>query len=232
MFFLGEIMKKLLFVLVLSAVTAQAGVFYDDFSAGIRSDVWSINNTTVGLYSVDDSHGDVRFAKINNTPGGFQCVGLALNMDALGVKSISGDFTMEVSFSGACISDGGLNQVELHSAFEDGTIFFNVRDYYSVHVWTGSYQTGFETQATSGTFKITRTGNLVSGYLDNALIWQTTYTTANLSVIEFALQNNNGSNDATSVTFDNFRLEAASIPEPMTIAILAFGSLLLARKKK
>jgi hypothetical protein len=227
-------MKKLLFVIVLSSVTAQGGVFYDDFSAGIRSDVWSIKNTTVGLYSMDDSQGDVCFAKVNNTPGGFQCIGLMLNIDALGVKSISGDFTMEVSFSGACISGNGLdgqNQIELHSGFEDGPYFFTVRESYNVHVWTGSFQNGFDTSATSGTFKITRTGSLVSGYLDNALIWQTNSSTANLSSIEFTLQNNSNSNDATSVTFDNFRVEAANIPEPTTIAILAFGMFLTRFKK-
>jgi hypothetical protein len=230
-------MKKLLgIVLLLSGVAAQAGVFSDDFSNGIRSTFWTVTQTSVNLYSVDGSKGDVRFAKINDTPGGLQYIGLTLNLNAVtatGVSTISGDFIMQVDFREANISGGGLNQVELHSAYTDNQIFFTVRDESNVHVWINSYHNGFDTGTTSGTFKITRAGNLVSGYLNDALIWQTNYTAADLNLASFILQNNNGSNNATSVIFDNFSIEGVNIiPEPATIALLSLGALSLIRRKK
>jgi hypothetical protein len=72
-------------------------------------------------------------------------------------------------------------------------------------VWTGSYEPGFNTTATAGVFRVTRIGSTLSGFFNDQLIWQTT-STSDLIGIEFILQNNNGSDDATAVTFSGFRL--------------------------
>lgn len=191
---------------VVSGVTVvQAGTFQDDFGAGIDPAFWTASQTTPGLYAIDAAGGAARFAKVGTTPGGLQYVGLGLNLNALG-GVLSGDFSVQVEFRDASIGGGGLNQVELHTMYGSGAIFYAVRDTASggnVHVWTGTFNSGFPTTATSGTLGVTRTSGLLAAYLDGALIWSGATETSPLTGVAFTLQNNLGSNDAISVTFDN-----------------------------
>jgi hypothetical protein len=217
----------------------------DDFAGGVDPAIWTYSQTLPGLYSMDDSQGDVRFAIVGHNPGGLQAVGLTLNLAALTPSwRVSGDFDMTVDFSDAVIPGPGVDQVELHAFFASGHYFFNVRDYYNVaggstvHVWDGGWHWGFPTDATDGTLRISRTGDVVAGFLDDVLVWSAPFTASDMVMVQMTLQNNLSSDDRTSVTFDNFSLRAAgipdtAIPEPATCALLALGALAaLARKRR
>ena len=214
--------------------SAGAGTFVDNFSAGLNPAYWTAFESSTGSFSVDASQGDVRFTKVGpNRTGGMDQIGMSLNLANLG-GPVAGDFSAQLEFRNAQIPGPGLDQVELATGYANGSIFFNVRDNSNgnnAHVWTGSIQGNLPTTALDGTFRITRSGGIVSGYLNDALIYSTGNASA-LTAVNFTLNNNLGSNDATSVAFDNFRLEAASIPEPSTAALLALGGLALAGRRK
>ncbi len=204
---------------------AQCAVFQDDYSGGLSSTYWYITMTTPGMYSVDASQGDVRLAKVAPTPGGFQDVEINLNLASLipgGV--IAGDFDIQVDFRDAVISGPGLNQVELHTGYQNGAIFYVVRDKSNVHVWTGSYRSELPTTATSGRFRITRTGTTVTGYFNDTYVWSSSAYGSPLNWVAFSLQNNQGSNDQTSVIYDDFRITASDIfPATASPKLLADG---------
>ncbi len=197
--------------------TASLGpVFTDDFATGLNPQLWWTYQTAGNIYDVDTSQGDVRITKARPTPGGEQTGAVVLKLDALG-GPLLGNFMMDVNFSGAVLPGPGTDQVHLVTYYDDGKMFANVRDnstgVQNVHVWTGSYQTGFNTTATAGRLRILRTASYLSGYLDHELIWTSDFTTAALSTFfpNFNLQNNLSSNDNTFVIFDDFRLEAANL---------------------
>ena len=131
-----------------------------------------------------------------------------------------------MDFSDAVLSGGGLDQVELHTAYTDTSIFFDSdsSDSSGIHVWTGSLHPTIDPVVSSGMFTISRVGGTLSGFYNGALMFSET-DTADLDAIAFTLQNNEGSNDPTSVTFTDFSLTAASVPsstlEPGTAWLLA-----------
>ena len=195
---------------------ALAGTFADSFSNGLDPNYWSIIQTTTNLYSVNATQGNVQLAKTSaHNPGGVQDVYARVNLAALS-GAISNDFSTQVSFSGAVVPGPGLDQVELHTYYQDGSIFFTVYDRSSglnVHVWDGGSVRGARSvSGNSGMFLITRTGSEVSGYFDGTLIYSTVRSSP-MTAIEFVLQNNAGSDDQTSVTFDNFSVSGPSVPD-------------------
>src|ERR1700745_1211152 len=107
-----------------AAQTALAATFNDDFSSGLRPTYWRVTQTTPGLWSVDDTHGDVRIAKVGTSAGGLQNVVVHLDMAAVG-GAITGDFSEQIDFSNAVVGPNQ-DQVELHVYFQDGSIFFLV----------------------------------------------------------------------------------------------------------
>ena len=198
---------------------AAAATFSDGFSSGINPACWTVYQTTAGLYSVDATQGDVRLAKIStqHNPGGIQSVYAAVNMAALG-GNIAGDFSAQINFTNAALG-GALDQVEFHTSFADGSIFYDVYDNgygLNAHVWNGGSANGVTAASSgAGTFVIARTGSTLSGYYNGSLLFSENNGSA-LTAISLALQNNNGSDDAISVTFDNFSLTAASVPSQLT----------------
>ena len=210
---------------VLATVAPRAalgGTFSDDFSAGLSPSFWSVWQTTAGLYSVDATNGHVQVAKTSaHSPGGFQNVAIALNLAALAGTN-TGDFSTQVDFTNAIVPGPGLDQVELHTYFQDGSIFFTVYDNSSglnVHVWNGSNNGLTPVTGNSGTFRISRIGSTLTGYYNGAPI-HSEIKDSPLVRIDFALQNNNGSDDPTSVTFDNFSLTAAFVAPRLSISLL------------
>ncbi len=226
------------------AAPAAADVFEDDFDGGIDPAYWSVTEYTesgsgTAVYTADDSQGDIRFAKVGTAGAGMNLIGLTLNVGALARTgdAITGDFAVQVDFSDAVLPGPGLDQVELHTVYADNEIFFNVRDndngVDNVHVWTGTLHSGFQTEATSGTLLIRRTGSVIEARLDGQLVHSMTHTAADCARIDFTLQNNLGSNDDTSVTFDNFRLEGADVlPEPSMLLLAAPAALAALRRRR
>jgi hypothetical protein len=181
------------------AHTATWGAtFADDFSSGLRPTYWTVTQTTQGLFSVDDTHGDVRLAKVGNSPGGFQNVAINLNMAAVGGQ-ITGDFSTQIDFRDAVVEPND-DQVQLNVVVS-GSPFDDVYDL----AVTGN----------SGTFTISRTGGALTGYYNGSPIFSETNSSV-VTAITFSLQLRPGSNDSTSVTFDNFSLTAASVPSACT----------------
>jgi len=191
--------------------------FSDAFSNGLDPAYWSVIQTTPGLFSVDTSQGDVRLAKTAMTsPGGIQNVTVQLNLAALG-GPIAGDFSTQIDFSNAVIGPG-IDQIELHTVFADNSFMFDVYDNScanpNVHIWNGSLQGCTPTAATGGTFKISRVGSTLSGHFNNIQLFAQS-SSSPLTRLEFVLQLQPGSNDMTSVTFDNFSLTGGTCGCPI-----------------
>ena len=206
-------MKRIAFFAAASIVLASpacADTFFDSFNSGIRSAFWTVQQTTDGQFAVDDSAGHVHFDRINpSSPGGVQNIGLYLNMNRFG-GPIDGDFSAQVDFSNANIVQPGLNQVELHANFANGTIFFVVFDNnygqgLNYHVWNGNLSSEMAASTTSGTLRIVRSGSLISGYSGDALIFSQNNGSP-LTSMSFVLQNNVGGASPISVDFDNFSM--------------------------
>src|SRR5215472_4928609 len=197
-----------------AAATAWAATFSDDFSSGLRPVYWSVAQTTAGLWSVDDTHGDVQLAKVGTSPGGLQNVRVQLNMAAVG-GPIAGDFSEQIDFSNAVVGPN-TDQVELHVYFQDGSIFFLVyQTGPNVHVWDGAEHGTISVTGNFGTSTISRTGSMLSAYYNGTLIYSETNTSP-ATAMEFVNQLQPGSDDDTSVTFDNFSLTAVSVPSACT----------------
>lgn len=113
------------------------------------------------------------------------------------------------------VSGGGLNQVEFHAGFADNSIFFDVYDNSvggnGIHVWDGNNVRGARTATNAGTMTISRVGSTLSGYYQGDLIYSESDAAA-LTSISFVVQNNAGSGDPVSSTFDNFSLTAQPVP--------------------
>jgi hypothetical protein len=199
---------------VAAAGNAQGDTFSDDFSTGLDPSYWGIIQSTPNFYSVDASQGNVQLAKTSaQNPGGIQGVYIRLNLAPFG-GPITNDFSTQIDFTNAVVPGPGLDQVEFHTYYEDGSIYYTVYDNssgYNVHVWDGSAAQGMiPMSGNSGMFRISRTGATVTGYFNGTALYSETRSSP-LTAIDFVLQNNNGSDDAISVTFDNFSLTSASV---------------------
>ena len=203
---------------------ASAATYTTDFADGIDPTYFTVTQSTAGLYTVDTSQGNVQLAWAGYpNPGGLPTVNVNLNMSAVG-GAISGDFSTSVDFANAVVSGTGLNQVQLNVLFADGTSydFLDVYDNgtdngvgsLNVHVYedqNGTTNGAIPVSVNSGTFTVTRTGSTVTGYFNGQPIFSDTFSAA-VQGINFSLQNNFGSSDATSVTLTGFSLSTAVLP--------------------
>ncbi len=165
---------------------------------------WAVTETTPGMYRVERTFGQVRIARQGNNPGGLQYAGLRLDHS----QPVTGDFDAQVGFSDARI-EGGLNQIELHATFADGSIFYVVRDREGSgsHIWAPGLQ-GNQPCGRAGTLRMERRGDTVTGYCDGRAIWSSPRKAA-LTKVQFVLQNN-GTNDPISATFRDYQFKAAA----------------------
>jgi hypothetical protein len=201
------------------------GEFDDDFSQGARPAYWTIDQTSpdAGVYTYADDAGALHFAKVGTNPGGQQHIAATLDMAAVG-GPVQGDFTMTVDFHDAVLGavGSGIDQIELHANFEDTTYFFDVytnENGLEFHVWDGAFHTGFDTTVDAATLQIVRTGSTLTAYALTAgdggdagaqVVFSKTGTTSALTSASFILQNYN-TNNAISVTYDNFSLRGACV---------------------
>jgi len=214
-------------LLAISADRGAAATFSDDFADGIGVANWTFDSNQP-LYSVDDTHGDVRFSKPAGGSGGFQAANLRFAHD------IRGDFDVSVAFRDAAIarvSGSPGNQVQLNLVFggqylgvvrSDEAGFGN-----NAHVfldppggsWFGTVSTG----VTAGTLRVVRVGTTVTCMLDSTTLFSGTLNGDDVTEIWFSLQNN-GTTDATSVTFDDFSLVADDILFAPVVPALSRGA--------
>ncbi len=67
---------------MLLAGHARGDTLSDNFSAGLRPELWTVVQTTPGQFGFDDTQGDVRFQRISpSTPGGLQNIAADFNHD-------------------------------------------------------------------------------------------------------------------------------------------------------
>jgi hypothetical protein len=225
----------------LAAPAATAGLFIDDFNQGINSAHWSKVFTTPGLHTIDDSRGDVRMAKnpAVRSPGGFQSARMVLNPSVYG-GNIPGNFSARVQFDDAVLTSQTFSQVELVAIFSNGASFLTVFDNFggpgiglNVHVWDGSNIRGaipMPAGTDSGELRIERVGTQVTGYFGEQAIFTNTRS-APLTALFFTLHNNHN-NANISVTYDNFSLTAASVPEPAAGGLMAALAALGLRRRR
>ena len=195
-----------------------------------------MTQTTTGLYTLDSTQGDVRIAKnATPNPGGLQNTTVSLNLNNVVGGPVTGDFSTQIQFSNVVIfpQTVGLDQIEFQTAYQNSSIFYNSLDHETsfggrnVHVWNGSVHGVVLTNATSGTFRITRLGSALSGYFNNQLLFSQTNTAA-LSAVRFVVQNHFGSNDRISATFDNFFISVGAA-EPGTVSLFAIAGVFFAQ---
>jgi hypothetical protein len=200
--------------LLAAAAGVQGGTFSDNFANGLNPAYWGVIQTTPGLYSESVSQGNIDLAKTSeNTPGGLQAIYIRLNFASFGAL-ITNDFSTQVNLSNAVVPGPGLDQVELHTYYQDGSIYYDSYDNSSglnAHVWDGSSVQGLMPLSTNGgTFSISRTGGTVTGYFNGTPLHSETRS-APLIAIDFILQNNIGSDDATSAAFNSFSFTSSSV---------------------
>ena len=193
--------------------SAFSEAFFDDFSTGLKPAVWTVSQTTPNLYSVNVSQGKIQLAKIGHNPGGLQNVAIHLNLAPLG-GPIANVFSIQIDFTNAVVSGLGLNQVELRTYYQNGLFFFAGYEYddgFKVYTWDGTFSWPQSVTGNSGTLRICRTGEEITGFFNGQALWGAG-TTSPLTGVTLVLQNNNGSDDAISVTFDNFSISSPSLP--------------------
>jgi hypothetical protein len=189
--------------------------YSDDFSAGLADGVWTVTQTTDGLFATDTTQGDLRLSKVGtNTSAALQSITVTFNLAAYGGPA-DGDFELSLDLRDAMLGPSGVDQVEFHANFADNSEFFDVYEHsgssFNLHVWTGKVVGQMPTDVTGGTFRIVRTGSTITGYLDDTMIYTTTNSAA-LSAIRILMQIQLMSNDPISITLDNFHYQAGCVP--------------------
>jgi len=195
-------------------VPASPVVYRDDFASGIDESYWKME-TNSGRYEVDDNGQSVRFSKNFGGDYAFQYIGLTFQ------REVRGDFDARIDFRDVRIAqaDGSPgNQIELKASFGDKLFIVVFSDEpwlggTNCHVWAAPPGIASGTQnfrADGGTLRIVRKGPYLSGYFNNTLIF-TSQMDAGPAVNLAINLNNNGTKDATSVTFDNFYLSCGEM---------------------
>jgi hypothetical protein len=221
--------------------------FSDDFSGGLNPLVWKTEKTAPS-YTIDATHGDVRMSSPANAGTSYRAARVYFTPKVLG------DFDMQVDFHDANLAlinhlPAAANQIALHAQF-GGQHFATTRDIATVegnnyHVYLnppGATYGVIPTTDLAGTFHVIRQGDVYSGWFNSTKIFDRTFSGApDPSALWFSLENNQ-TNDAISVTYDNFSITAdqivglppAAVPLPpgLLTGALTAGTLLVARRRR
>jgi hypothetical protein len=244
---MGDVRKSAFIAIsAIALVTGRAfgGTFSDDFSTGLNPADWSIVNTDSSAYTVSAPGGNSGVTLANNggvLSGAVQGVSIVLNLGALG-GNITGDFSAQIDFSNWAVSpptDSGDEEASLDTNFSNGQVWDVIRDEETggvsnnVHVWEGFIPAAITETASSGTFTITRTGNVLGGYFDGTLITQIVETSP-LSSLAFSIASQGSdSADTSTATFSDFSITATSVPEPASVSALTLVAMgILSRRRR
>jgi hypothetical protein len=200
----------------------QAGAaesFVFDFDQGIDEEYFKVFNNS-GLFEWEVTDGSLRFFK-GPSEAGKHRIELASRIGLIGDFTISVDFHLNTPLSSQS-GAGNLLQFETYVFSlkkEFGFLAVRSNDGATIedgecHVWIMPNNMQLpvpvmETTDQSGTFTITRVGNLFTAYLGSEFIAQ--YTLNDLPyTVALALQNN-GTGDALDASFDNLLIEAEEV---------------------
>jgi hypothetical protein len=229
----------ILLALSAAAQSRAAVVYTDNFSAGLKPQFWSVEKTAPS-YVVDATQGDVRMSIAAG--GGYAYRAARVYF----TPQVVGNFDMSIHFRQAQLTridslGAAANQIALHAEF--GGQHFNVtRDIATVegnnfHVYLnppGQTYGVTPTTVVEGDFRIVRTGNTYAGYFDSTKVFEQTFTNTAPQKLWFSLENNQ-TNDAISVIYDDFSINAENIigiPEPTTFSSIVVAAVVgLARRR-
>ncbi len=203
---------------------AQETTFEDGFDAGIRPEFWSVW-TSHENYIIDDSGGDVL---LSNPYGGigwghFDDIGLCFR------GRLHGDFDVSVKYSELLLehpdpaqSCDAANEANLGVYFGGQDLSAERRFYapdgqQTAVSWVAppdEWQGSRESDATSGTFRIARTGATVTTFVNDEDIVTGTFNQAPVTGTCIRLANWGGWGKV-SVRFDDFSVTADSIDYPL-----------------
>jgi hypothetical protein len=202
---------------VASAAPALGTTVADDFGSGIDPARWAVmRSPDLPHYTVDATHGDVRFAKpVDSTRAGLQAVWLEYRYPVLG------DFTAEIQYHDAYlarVAGSPGNSVRLTARWrglEVSAVRANELDAIPVsrYAWVDPPAFAYgrvPAPSNSGTLRIRRTGLLVEVSESGTPLYSAIVTQDTLLAIAVQLVNA-GTIDSTSVTFDDFALVADQI---------------------
>jgi len=181
----------------------------DDFSSNTaRSAYWQTNSAA--SYTVDTTHGDLRVSKPVSVAGSDAFI---LNAPWLA----GGDFDVSFDFRDAALTRSGDwgNHLGVYCVIGSGNYSLlrsdesqngqNVR--LSDPSW---WRDGLRsTSATAGNLRMIRRGSQITTFLDGEIAYQGSCATGPMTC-SIRIQNN-GTPDAISATFDNFKLSATSL---------------------
>jgi len=231
---------------VISCNRATAAVTYsDDFSTGLNPLVWTTEKTAAS-YTIDATHGDVRMSSPANAGLSYRAARVYFTPKVLG------DFDMQVDFHDANLAlvnhaPVAANQIALHAQI-GGQHFATTRDIATVegnnyHVYLnppGATYGVIPTTDLAGTLHVIRTGDVYSGWFNSTKIYQGTFSGAP-STLWFSLENNQ-SNDAISIVYDNFSITADQInglppvavplPAGLWSGLLGAGTIAVVRRRR
>ena len=242
-----------LLVLILTS-SSSAATLTDNFDNGLSSQLWQATQTNASdspwNISAPDEIGMLKMSKAADKDS-LTYVGAAVSSKF----TLLGDFSVSVDFHIINLPSSsayGWNETFLNvgslttqSSFQIIRLGYQLDSGQAVEAWSSMEgDVGLMTDYTNnGIFKITRSGNRLSAYINRGYGDVLVGSTSSNSLLDAMnvniclVQQDNcplgRPHNALDVRFDNFTATADSIiiPEPVTFALVGLGGLLLRRKK-
>ncbi len=200
--------------LSLLSIPVSAAPWTYDFAQGLDPLFWTTENIGNTAFTYTPTAEGLKVA--GGTGGsGFQAGRIMLNLESYpgGLTN----FDAVVTFTNAAFTAGALHQVQFEINCPPQFICV-VKDLDDFHVYRDPPRTEANktySNATHGTMRIVRSGTSISAYLNGSPspFWSETYNTAPLVYFALAL-NKNSTSVATEVTWTDFSIDPAPVPNP------------------